>query len=66
MKIVVDWDLCQGHGTCVGEAPAVFVLDGEGNLVVLDETPPEEQRQRVANAVRFCPSYALKLEEEEA
>jgi sterol 14-demethylase len=59
----VDWDLCQGHGTCVAEAPEVFALDGKGNLVVLLESPPSEQLQRVENAVRFCPSYALALEQ---
>ena len=66
MKIEVDWDLCQGHGTCVTEAPEVFRLDADGNLVVLDENPPEEQRKNATNAVRFCPTYALRLEEDGA
>jgi ferredoxin len=64
MKIRVDWDLCQGHGTCVAEAPGVFELDANGNLVVLLEEPPEEHHERVRTAVRFCPSYALSLEDD--
>ena len=63
MKIVVDWDICQGHGTCVTEAPGVFELDADGNLVVLVESPPEERRAEVENAVRHCPTYALRLED---
>ena len=66
MKIRVDWDLCQGHGTCVSEAPEVFALDGDGSLVVKRETPPAEQHERVRNAVRFCPAYALSLLEDES
>ena len=32
MKVVVDLELCQGHGVCVGEAPAVFrVVDRAGS-----------------------------------
>lgn len=64
VKIVVDWDLCQGHGTCVTEAPGIFRLDADGNLVVVDENPPEGRRREVEGAVRHCPSYALRLEDD--
>lgn len=63
VKIVVDWDLCQGHGTCVSEAPGIFRLDAQGSLVVVDDSPPEERRSELENAVRRCPSYALRLED---
>jgi ferredoxin len=44
MRIVVDRDLCQGHGVLRGEAPEVFSVSKKGELTVLDENPPEEQR----------------------
>ncbi len=64
MKILVDWDLCQGHGTCVTEAAEVFQLNSKGDLEVLQESPPEELRAKVKAAVRLCPSYALSLLED--
>ena len=62
MKIVVDFDLCRGHGECEGEAPEVFKVDEKGFLSVLQESPPEELREKVERAVSYCPTMALKLE----
>ena len=64
MRIKVDRDLCQGHGVCESEAPAVFSVSKKGELTVLDETPPEEVRSQVARAVKFCPTHALSIEED--
>jgi ferredoxin len=61
MKVLVDWDLCEGHGQCEFAAPEVFTIDDEGDLVVLDETPGEEQRAVVEQAVRRCPTHALTI-----
>ena len=39
-RIVVDRDLCQGHGVCESEAPEVFVVERKATTVtVLDEAP---------------------------
>jgi sterol 14-demethylase len=63
-RIVVDRDLCQGHGVCESEAPEVFVVERKATTVtVLDETPPETQRAAVEAAVRYCPTHALSIEE---
>ena len=64
MKIRVDMDLCQGHGVCVAEAPAVFALDADKRVVVLDLQPDESQRAAVGKAVKYCPTRALRLEED--
>ncbi len=64
MRVVVDRDLCQGHGVCESEAGAVFTVSKKGSVVVLDETPPEELRAEVEAAVRFCPTHALRIEED--
>ena len=64
MKIVVDWDLCQGHETCASEAPEVFRLDPKQNKVeVLVDRPDESLRAKVELAVRYCPTRALSIEE---
>jgi ferredoxin len=61
MRIVVDWDLCRGHGVCKGEAPLVFAVSRDGTLTVLLEEPPDEQRKNVEAAVKYCPTGALSL-----
>jgi sterol 14-demethylase len=65
MRIVVDRDLCQGHGVCEIEAPDVFSVSKDGVLTVLQETPPDRERRAVEAAVKYCPTHALKIEETE-
>jgi len=62
MKIIIDWDLCQGHGNCTGEAPEVFRLDDDGKLHVLMEEPPLALAKEIDLAVRYCPTSAIRLE----
>jgi ferredoxin len=63
VKVIVDRDLCQGHGVCESEAPAVFVVS-KGVLKILDESPPEALRAAAEAAVQFCPTQALRIEED--
>lgn len=62
MRIHVDYELCQGHGVCKGEAPEVFDVDTESRVVVLLPEPPESERERVKLAVQYCPTRALRVE----
>ena len=63
-RVVVDRDLCQGHGVCESEAPEVFSVSKKGELTILDETPPEELRPKVELAVKYCPTHALSIQED--
>jgi ferredoxin len=63
MRIVVDWDLCQGHGSCMGEAPEVFEVGDDGQLKILQEHPPESMRSKIELAIRYCPTGAISLQE---
>ena len=63
-RIVVDRELCQGHGVCMGEAPEVFEVSREGKLTLLNERPAPAQREQVEAAVKYCPTGALSLVEE--
>jgi ferredoxin len=65
MRVTVDLDLCQGHGVCESEAPTVFELAKNKSVTILDATPDESQRAEVEAAVRFCPTSALRIAEEE-
>jgi len=65
VRIRVDLDLCQGHGTCAEEAPEVFAVDErESKVTVRVERPPEALCAKVKRAVRFCPTGALSLTED--
>jgi ferredoxin len=65
MKVVADTSLCQGHQLCQGEAPDVFGFDEDSDVVfLLDEYPDESLRADVRTAVKYCPAFALSIEEE--
>ncbi len=63
-RIVVDADLCQGHGTCEGEAPELFEVGKDMVVVVLDERPGDSQRKAAEMAVKYCPTHAITLVED--
>jgi sterol 14-demethylase len=64
-RIVVDRDLCQGHAVCEGEAPSLFSVSKKGELTILDQRPRHDARERAEAAVRFCPTHALSIVDDE-
>jgi ferredoxin len=65
MKVVADLDLCQGHQMCQGEAPDVFGFDEDADVVtIVDDHPDESLRADVTSAVKYCPAFALSIEED--
>jgi ferredoxin len=67
MKVVVDLGLCQGHSVCLGECPEVFNVvetdEGYPQVVVLEENPAEELREKVMAAARYCPNHVITVVE---
>ena len=64
-RVSADQDLCQGHQLCQGEAPTVFGFDREADkVVVLEENPEDSLRPAVETAVKYCPAFALSIEED--
>jgi sterol 14-demethylase len=64
-RVVVDLDLCQGHGVCVGECPELFEIDDQAMKVkLLREDVPAELREKADKAVRYCPTHALRIQED--
>ena len=61
MKISADRDVCIQAGNCVMVADAIFDQDDDGIVVVLvNEVPPDEE-DHAREAVKLCPSQALKV-----
>lgn len=64
MRVVADTSICQGHQLCQGEAPDVFGFDEDADhVVLLTERPDESRRADVTTAVKYCPAFALSIEE---
>ena len=63
MKIVVDYDLCESNAVCMQIAPEVFEVRDDDFLYVLNETPPEDQREVLEDAVARCPKQAISIED---
>jgi sterol 14-demethylase len=63
-RVVVDRDLCQGHGVCESEAAAVFSVSKDAVLTVLDASPGDGERKAVDAAVKYCPTHALTIVED--
>jgi ferredoxin len=63
MRVVVDFDVCESNAVCMAIAPEVFEVRDDDFLYILDETPPDELRAKVEEAVRRCPKQAIRLED---
>ena len=60
--IQIDRQLCQGHATCMSEAPELFQVDDDGNLTVLQENPNLAFLTMAKQAEKYCPNKAIKIE----
>ena len=64
MRVIVDYDVCESNALCMAAAPEVFEVRDDDNLYLLNETPGEDLRAKVEEAVRRCPKQAISIEEE--
>jgi sterol 14-demethylase len=61
-RIKIDSELCQGHATCMTEAPELFHVDDAGNVTVLQENPAQDLLTKARQAEKYCPTQAIKIE----
>jgi ferredoxin len=61
VKVQADRDVCISAGNCVMAADAVFDQDDDGIVVVLVDDLPEAEVEHAREAVRLCPSQALRV-----
>jgi ferredoxin len=64
VKVQADRDVCIGSGNCVMTTDVVFDQDDDAVVVLLTEEVPEGEEERVREAVKLCPSQALRLADE--
>jgi ferredoxin len=64
MKVVIDYDRCEGNLRCMQTAPEVFEVRDDDRAYVLIEHPGEELRPKVERAVRLCPKQAIAIVED--
>ncbi len=62
--MVIEHDMCIASGACVRACPEVFDQDDEGMVVVLQEHPGPELRDRVLDAAKACPALVISVEDE--
>lgn len=62
LHIKIDRELCQGHATCMAEAPELFQVDDAGNVTVLQENPSQELLTKARQAEKYCPTKAITIE----
>jgi ferredoxin len=66
MRVIVDFDQCDGNGLCAERAPEIFELDENDLLHVRNEHPGPDLWQAAEDAERGCPKLAITLAENDS
>lgn len=61
MRVVIDYDLCEGNAQCVKICPEVFEVRDDDRAYLLIDRPGKELRATVEAAVRRCPRQAISI-----
>ncbi|OBB39647.1 ferredoxin [Mycobacterium sp. 852002-51961_SCH5331710] len=64
MKLTVDQDKCVSSGQCVLNASDIFdQRDDDGVVVLLNDSPADNQADDARKAAAACPALAIHIEE---
>ena len=63
MKVKADREVCIQAGNCVMVADSLFDQDDDGFVMMLVDEVPGDEEDRAREAVKMCPSQALKIVE---
>ncbi len=64
MKVKVCQDKCIGCGSCVSLTDQkIFDFNDEGLAYAVKEDILEDEKEEVLNAVEYCPTSAIEIEE---
>ena len=61
VRVAADRDVCIQAGNCVMVADTLFDQDDDGIVVVLVDDVPDDEEDRAREAVKLCPSQALRI-----
>jgi len=64
VKVIINSELCEGHGTCEQQAPKLFVLGQDDKARLKGDAVSAETRAQLDRAVRSCPRHAIRIEED--
>jgi ferredoxin len=59
MKVILDYDACEGCGSCAEVCPAVFELRDDGKAYVISD---KYDACDIEEAVGICPVEAISIE----
>lgn len=64
MKVIAHQEKCVAAGQCAMIAPNVFdQRDEDGVVLVLIDSPPQDQHESARRAATACPAQAIDVEE---
>ena len=63
-KLIIDENVCVCCGSCTANCEAVFDGTDEGTPCVKDQKLVEENKDEVEEAIKACPTGAIKYVEE--
>lgn len=61
MRVVVDPDVCTGHGRCWTLAGDVFEADDDGYCATRSVAVPPELEEQARTGARNCPERAITI-----
>ena len=62
VRLIADRDACISSGNCMMVSEELFDADDDGVVVLFAEDVPASEEEHAREAVKFCPSAALRLE----
>lgn len=62
-RVVADLDKCQGYANCLMVDAERFDLDDSNHVLILRDAIVPGEEEAVEEAVRSCPTKALRIEE---
>jgi ferredoxin len=64
-RVIIDEDVCQGHGVCLSEAPDIFAVEEVGGPYPLARVKVAEVSgealEAARRAARYCPNQSIKI-----
>jgi ferredoxin len=61
MRVVVDHELCEGHGRCFAVAPTLYDVDDDGYSAVDDVTVEPGMEHAARDGATACPRQAITV-----
>jgi ferredoxin len=61
MRIIVDHDICSGHGRCNAAAPDLYTLDESGYSAITEVSVAPGDEAAARAGVDACPERAIQL-----